>query len=52
MSLVIAFAYFLVLILAEETRADNLALSQMLLWLPNVLAIGLGLWFLRRASRK
>ncbi|MGC6426659.1 MAG: LptF/LptG family permease [Akkermansiaceae bacterium] len=52
MSLVISFAYFLVLILAEETRADNLALSQTLLWLPNVIGIALGLWFMRRASRQ
>ena len=52
MSLVIAFGYFLVLILAEETRADNLALSQSLLWLPNLLGVALGLWFMRRASLK
>lgn len=50
MSIVIAFAYFLLLILAEETRADHLTLSQFLLWLPNVLGVGLGVWFLRRAS--
>lgn len=52
MSLVIAFGYFLILILAEETRADNLVLSQTLLWLPNVLGIALGLWLMRRASRR
>ncbi|MDB4508301.1 LptF/LptG family permease [Akkermansiaceae bacterium] len=52
MSLVIAFAYFLVLILAEETRSSNLALSQVLLWLPNVLGVTLGLWLMRRASRR
>lgn len=51
MSLIIAFAYFLVLILAEETRSSNLALSQVLLWLPNVLGVTLGLWLMRRASR-
>lgn len=52
MSLVIAFAYFFILILAEETRANNLALSQILLWSPNVLGIALGIWFMRRASRR
>ena len=52
MSIVIAFAYFLLLILAEETRADHLSLSQSLLWLPNILGVFLGLWFLHRASQK
>lgn len=52
MSLVIAFAYFLVLILAEETRGSSLALSQTLLWLPNVLGITLGLCLMQRATRR
>lgn len=51
MSIIIAFGYFLLLILAEETRADNLVLSQCLLWLPNILGVGLGLWFLRKAAK-
>ncbi|MGJ8696399.1 MAG: LptF/LptG family permease [Verrucomicrobiaceae bacterium] len=52
LSVIIAFGYFLMLILAEETRADHLALSQTLLWLPNILGVGLGIYFLRRASRR
>jgi lipopolysaccharide export system permease protein len=47
-SLALAFGYFFFVVLAEMLR-DNTALhSYLLLWVPNVLFIGIGAWLLKR----
>ena len=51
LSIVIAFAYFVFMILADTLRVTPAARPELLLWLPNVLFIGLGLFMFRRLAR-
>jgi LPS export ABC transporter permease LptF len=52
-SLVIAFVYFFFIIVASDTlRNNSKAHPELLIWLPNVLFIGLGSWLFWRLSRK
>jgi LPS export ABC transporter permease LptF len=47
-SLALAFSYFFFVVLAEMLR-DNVALHPyLLLWVPNILFIGVGAWLLKR----
>ena len=51
-SLVLAFAYFFFVVLAEMLR-DNTALHPyLLLWIPNALFIGVGAWLLMRLDHR
>lgn len=47
-SLALAFAYFFFVVLAEMLRDDSAAFPYLLLWIPNVLFVGIGGWLLLR----
>jgi lipopolysaccharide export system permease protein len=51
-SLVIGVFYFLFIIIADTLRANAKLHPELLVWLPNVLFLGLGLWMFRRLSRQ
>jgi lipopolysaccharide export system permease protein len=52
MSLVVAISYFLFIILADTVRGNPRLYPEYLIWFPNVLFIGLGLWLFRRLARQ
>ncbi|MGK0189841.1 MAG: lipopolysaccharide export LptBFGC system permease protein LptF [Verrucomicrobiales bacterium] len=52
LSLLIALVYFMFIILADMFKDDPGAYPHLLMWLPNVLFIGLGVWLFRRVSRR
>ena len=52
LSLVVALGYFLFFTIADETQGGGLALSQLLLWLPNILCVILGILLFRRATKR
>lgn len=52
LSLVIAIVYFLFIIIADTFRDKPSAMPHLLMWLPNVIFIGLGLFLFLRLSRK
>lgn len=47
-SLALAFSYFFFVVLAETFRDNAAAYPWLVLWTPNILFIGLGLWLLMR----
>lgn len=47
-SLVVAFSYFFFVALADMLRENPAAYPYLLLWVPNVLCIGIGTWLLLR----
>jgi lipopolysaccharide export system permease protein len=47
-SLALAFGYFFFVVLAEMLRADAGAYPYLLLWVPNILFVGIGTWLLLR----
>ncbi len=49
-SLIIAVIYFLFIIIADTMRDSSHA--RYLMWLPNVVFIGIGLWMFRRMNKK
>ncbi len=51
-SLVVAFVYFIFILVADAVKENPKAHPEMLIWLPNVLFIGLGLWLFYKLSRK
>jgi lipopolysaccharide export system permease protein len=51
-SIVVAFSYFLFIILADAARESAQLRPELLVWLPNVLFIGLGVWMFRRLARQ
>ena len=51
-SLIVAFVYFIFILIADAVKENPKAHPEMLIWLPNVLFIGLGLWLFYRLSRK
>ena len=51
-SLVVAFVYFIFILIADAVKENPKAHPEMLIWLPNGLFIGLGLWLFYRLSRK
>ena len=51
-SLIIAFVYFFFIILVDTVRNNPKAHPDLLIWMPNVLFIGLGSWLFWRLSRK
>lgn len=52
LSLVIALVYFVFIILADMFKDDPGAYPHLLMWLPNILFMGLGVWLFRRVSRR
>ncbi len=51
-SLGLAFGYFFFVVLAEMLREDAHAYPYLLLWIPNVLFIGIGTWLLLRLDHR
>jgi len=47
-SLALAFSYFFFVVLAEMLRDDAAAYPYLLLWIPNLLFVGIGTWLLLR----
>lgn len=52
LSIAIAFGYFFFIILAETFRDNPNACPVLLIWLPNILFTGLGLWLFSRLARR
>jgi LPS export ABC transporter permease LptF len=52
MSLIVGVFYFLFIIVADTLRANDKVHPELLVWFPNVLFLGLGLWMFRRLSRQ
>lgn len=50
MSLVVAVVYFLFFAIADDLQEKDLFLSQLMLWLPNLLALLLGIFLFRKAT--
>lgn len=51
LSLVVAFSYFFFILMADTFRGTPAALPQILIWIPNLLFIGLGGWLFQRMAR-
>ena len=51
-SLALAFGYFFFVVLAEMLRDDATAFPYLLLWIPNILFIGIGAWMLLRLDHR
>jgi lipopolysaccharide export system permease protein len=51
-SLALAFSYFFFVVLAEMLRDDAVAYPYYLLWIPNILFIGIGTWMLLRLDHR
>ncbi len=52
LSLIVAFVYFFFIILADTVRANEALRPDLLIWLPNVIFIGLGAFLFFRLSRR
>ncbi len=52
MSLVVAFFYFLFIIVADTLRSNSHVHPELLVWFPNVLFLGIGLVMFRRLARQ
>ena len=52
LSLIVAFVYFLFIIIADTLRNNPSAHPELLVWLPNVLFIAIGGWLFFRLSRR
>lgn len=52
MGLIVAVAYFLFVIIGDTLRATPSVHPELLVWFPNVLFLGLGLWMFRRLARQ
>ncbi len=52
MSLLIGVLYFLLIVIADIMRENDSVYPQFLVWLPNLLFLGLGVFLFRRLSRK
>ncbi len=52
MSLVVAFSYFLFVIVADTLRNNPAMHPELLVWFPNVLFLLLGAWMFRRLARQ
>jgi len=51
-SLVISVFYFLFIIVADTLRANAKLHPELLVWFPNLLFLGLGIWLFRRLGRQ
>jgi lipopolysaccharide export LptBFGC system permease protein LptF len=52
LSILIGFVYFLFIPLADTFRNNPAARPELLIWLPNVIFIGLGLFLFARMARR
>ena len=52
LSLVIAFGYFFLIIVADTFHENPHAMPVLLVWLPNLLFTGLGIWLFSRLARR
>ncbi len=52
LSLIVAFVYFLFIIIADSFKNSPRAHPELLVWIPNFLFIGLGLYMFYKLSRK
>jgi len=52
LSIVIAFGYFFFIIIADTFRDNPKAFPVLLIWLPNILFTGLGVWLFSRLARR
>jgi len=52
LSLAVAFVYFFFIIIADTVRDNPKLHPELLIWMPNVLFIGLGLWMFIGLARK
>jgi lipopolysaccharide export system permease protein len=52
LSLVIAFGYFFFIIIADTLRENPNAMPILLVWLPNIVFTGLGVWLFARLARR
>lgn len=52
LSIVVAFSYFLFIILADTLRNNPKVHPELLVWFPNVLFLVLGAWLFRRLARQ
>ena len=52
MSLAVAIGYFLFFIIADETQGANLFMTKVLMWLPNGVCLGLGIFLFRQATKR
>ena len=51
-SLIVAFVYFIFILVADAVKENPKAHPEMLIWLPNILFIGLGAFLFHKLSRK
>ena len=51
LSLVVAFSYFFFILMADTFRGKAEAFPQFLIWVPNILFIGLGTWLFLRLAK-
>ena len=51
-SLVVAFSYFLFIIMADTLRETPSMRPELLVWFPNVLFLAIGAWMFRRVARQ
>jgi LPS export ABC transporter permease LptF len=52
MGLIVAVFYFLFVIIADTLRGNARVHPELLVWVPNVLFLGLGFWLFRRLARQ
>lgn len=51
-SLIIAFVYFFFIILADMAKNNPKVFPELLIWMPNIIFMGLGAWMFWRLNRK
>jgi lipopolysaccharide export system permease protein len=52
LSLIVAFVYFIMIITADTFKNSPKAHPELLVWVPNVVFIGLGLYMFYKLSRR
>lgn len=52
LSLIVAFVYFFFIIIVDTVRGNPRLHPELLIWSPNVIFIGLGMWLFVRLARK
>ncbi len=52
LSLIVAAVYFMFIIVADWFKKNPDAYPQVLIWMPNLLFLGIGVWLFRRLSRR
>lgn len=52
MSLLVAFGYFMFIEIANSLRDNASARPHLIMWLPNILGLGLGIWLFTRLAKR